>query len=493
VPNDPSNIAGAVLETPGPRARREFAWRIRSPLLVGRLVALLDGVAIATASLVFYSSYVGPNIGWTEDTLVPHLGMTALNIYLIVQAFTIAGLYRLDALIRPSGQLARTAMICIKCTFVLAILTLALNMLGPYSKSWAVVGTLDIILLIWLGRLLAFVAIHDLGVFARRIVVYGNPEHTRRLLRPLREKKQPWNHVLGVFDDSADSPRHVEGYPVLGGSDRMVEFARCLDVDEVLVAIPWDRPEQAEAVMGKLAALPANVHLGPSLVAATYPGSRLSLEYGVPMLNILARPLSGPDAMAKEICDKVLGSLLLVAAAPLLLLIAAAIKLDSYGPALFVQQRYGFNNRLIGVWKFRTMHVEHQDGDGDQLTTQNDPRVTRVGAFLRRTSLDELPQLFNVLAGEMSLVGPRPHALQAKAAGKLYQEAVPHYAARHKVKPGITGWAQVNGWRGETDTEEKIRRRIDHDMYYIENWSLMLDFKILVLTVPAVVSGRNSY
>jgi exopolysaccharide biosynthesis polyprenyl glycosylphosphotransferase len=184
---------------------------------------------------------------------------------------------------------------------------------------------------------------------------------------------------------------------------------------------------------------------------------------------------------------------LLVAAAPVLLLIAAAIKLDSPGPALFKQRRYGFNHRLIGVWKFRTMHVEYQDEDAVQLTTRNDPRVTRVGAFLRRTSLDELPQLFNVLAGEMSLVGPRPHALQAKAAGKLYEEAVAQYAARHKVKPGITGWAQVNGWRGETDTEEKIRRRIDHDLYYINNWSLLFDFKILVLTVPAVILGRNSY
>jgi exopolysaccharide biosynthesis polyprenyl glycosylphosphotransferase len=195
----------------------------------------------------------------------------------------------------------------------------------------------------------------------------------------------------------------------------------------------------------------------------------------------------------KAIEDKALSAVLLFFLAPLLLLVALAIKLDSPGPVLFRQKRYGFNNHLIGVYKFRTMHHHLRDEKAEKLVTRGDPRITRVGAFLRKTSIDELPQLLNVLKGEMSIVGPRPHALSAKAADRLYEEVVAEYAARHRVKPGITGWAQVMGWRGETDTVEKIQKRVEHDLYYIENWSLAFDFKILVLTFFALLKPENAY
>jgi lipopolysaccharide/colanic/teichoic acid biosynthesis glycosyltransferase len=179
--------------------------------------------------------------------------------------------------------------------------------------------------------------------------------------------------------------------------------------------------------------------------------------------------------------------------APLLIGIAIAIKIDSPGPVFFRQRRYGFNNGLIEVFKFRTMYHEMRDDNADQLTRRGDPRVTKLGAFLRRTSLDELPQFFNVMRGEMSIVGPRPHALSAKAAGRLYDEAVRDYASRHRVKPGITGWAQVNGWRGETETLEQIRKRVEHDLVYIERWSLWLDLKIIGLTILRGFTGDKAY
>ena len=197
--------------------------------------------------------------------------------------------------------------------------------------------------------------------------------------------------------------------------------------------------------------------------------------------------------MLKEIEDRTLAALALIFIAPLLITIAALIKLDSPGPILFRQKRYGFNDRLIEVLKFRTMHHDASDLNAEQLTRRNDPRVTRVGAFLRRTSLDELPQLFNVLRGDMSIVGPRPHALRAKAAGVLYPEAVRNYSARHRVKPGITGWAQVNGWRGETETLEQIAKRVEHDLFYIENWSIALDVKIILRTMIGGFTGRYAY
>ena len=173
--------------------------------------------------------------------------------------------------------------------------------------------------------------------------------------------------------------------------------------------------------------------------------------------------------------------------------IALAIKFDSPGPILFKQNRLGFNDTPFELWKFRTMHADMEDPDCIVQATRDDPRVTRLGRFLRRTSLDELPQLFNVLRGDMSIVGPRPHAAGTKAQGHLFDEIVDRYAARHRVKPGITGWAQVNGWRGETDTVDKIQKRVEHDLYYIDNWSVWLDFLIIAKTVMVLFRGEKAY
>jgi exopolysaccharide biosynthesis polyprenyl glycosylphosphotransferase len=196
----------------------------------------------------------------------------------------------------------------------------------------------------------------------------------------------------------------------------------------------------------------------------------------------------------KWLFDKIIGGLALIAALPVMAMIALAIKLDSRGPILFKQKRYGFNNDTIEVYKFRSLYADATDYGAERLVTRDDPRVTRVGRIIRKTSLDELPQLFNVvLKGNLSLVGPRPHAINARAEARLYDEAVDGYFARHRVKPGLTGWAQINGWRGETDTHEKIQRRVEHDLYYIENWSVLFDFLIVARTPLALVKPENAY
>ena len=169
------------------------------------------------------------------------------------------------------------------------------------------------------------------------------------------------------------------------------------------------------------------------------------------------------------------------------------MKLESKGPVLFKQKRYGFNNEIIEVLKFRSMFTEMADPDAKQVVTKGDPRVTRVGRFIRKTSIDELPQLFNVLAGSLSLVGPRPHAVNAHTDNKTWDDVVDGYFARHKVKPGVTGWAQINGWRGEVDTPEKIQNRVECDVYYIENWSILFDLKILFLTPFRLLNSENAY
>jgi len=201
-----------------------------------------------------------------------------------------------------------------------------------------------------------------------------------------------------------------------------------------------------------------------------------------------------PGRSGKRFEDVVLALLFLICGSWVFLAIAIAVKLDSPGPVLFKQKRYGFNNELIEVYKFRSMRVDQLDPTAAKLVTRDDPRVTRVGRLIRKTSIDELPQLVNVVfKGDLSLVGPRPHAIHAKAADRQYDEVVDGYFARHRVKPGITGWAQVNGWRGETDTQEKIQQRVEHDLYYIENWSIMLDLYILAITPISLLKSHNAF
>ena len=242
--------------------------------------------------------------------------------------------------------------------------------------------------------------------------------------------------------------------------------------------------------MTKMRQVPVDLQLAPEQIGfrlADRPQLNLA---GVPMLTVFEKPLSGWNYLIKGVEDRALGVLMTIVAAPVLLLIALAIKLDSPGPVLFRQQRFGFNNKIFTVYKFRTMYDRPGEEESVPQATRNDPRITRVGRLLRRTSLDELPQLFNVLQGTMSLVGPRPHAV---AHNEAFAAAVREYYARHRVKPGITGWAQVNGFRGETDTREKLERRVEYDLYYIDNWSLQLDLKIILMTLLVGFVNRHAY
>jgi len=219
----------------------------------------------------------------------------------------------------------------------------------------------------------------------------------------------------------------------------------------------------------------------------------ISETASVRMIEIVDRPLKHWSGVAKWVEDKILGLVLLALGSPMMALIALAIRLDSKGPALFIQERFGFNNNAIRVFKFRTMDQGEADTSGAKRTVPDDPRVTRVGRFLRRWSIDELPQLLNVVLGDMSLVGPRPHVMAMKAGDRLYHEAVGEYFLRHRVKPGMTGWAQVHGMRGEIDTPQRARERVDYDLWYIDNWSIWLDLKVLFMTLIVVLRRQNAY
>jgi exopolysaccharide biosynthesis polyprenyl glycosylphosphotransferase len=247
-------------------------------------------------------------------------------------------------------------------------------------------------------------------------------------------------------------------------------------------------------MLKKLWVLPVDIRLAAHSNKLRFRPRAYSYVGGVPVLDMCDKPITDWDVVMKWLFDKIVGGTILLLASPLMLLTAIAIKLDSRGPVFFKQKRYGFNNELIEVYKFRSMYVDQCDATAIKLVQRGDTRVTRVGRFIRKTSLDELPQLINVVfKGNLSLVGPRPHAVHAKAENRLYDEAVDGYFARHRVKPGITGWAQISGWRGETDTQEKIQRRVEHDLYYIENWSVLFDLFILAKTPLALARTENAF
>ena len=329
------------------------------------------------------------------------------------------------------------------------------------------------------------------GRLTRNIVIVGAGEQAKRLVAEIQSAHEPWNVIVAVFDDRLHrTGPWFAGIPVVGTVNALMDFARKHRVDDVIVAMPWFAAARIRGIVNKLSELPVQVHLGSDLVAFEYGQGHYSPLAGVNLLCIAVKPLGGWRLVLKNLEDKVFSAFLLTLLSPVMLLTALAIKLDSKGPVFFRQARYGFNNGAFSVLKFRTMHINRKDEDNVPQATRDDPRVTRVGRFLRRTSLDELPQLINVLQGTMSLVGPRPHAVPHN---EEYSSIIEGYSSRHKVKPGITGWAQVNGYRGETDTPDKMKARVEHDVWYIENWSLLRDFYILILTAYVVWGQKNAY
>tara|TARA_R110000868_G_scaffold32036_8_gene116950 strand:+ start:15992 stop:17407 length:1416 start_codon:yes stop_codon:yes gene_type:complete len=323
------------------------------------------------------------------------------------------------------------------------------------------------------------------------IAIVGTGEPAAKLIRRLKNTRGSDTAIVGVFADrKTDMPGEISEYPIQGDVDDLLVFIRNNRVDEIIVAVPWQNDEEIHRITAKLQTVAADVKLCPEEISLELPHLGYGEVAGIPMLKLSERPLSGWSVFAKGLEDRILGVCLLIAFSPLLIAIALAIKLNSRGPVLFRQKRYGFNNNEFWVLKFRTMRAAPASDKNVEQAKRGDPRITTVGRILRRTSLDELPQLVNVVRGEMSLVGPRPHAV---AHNEEYATVINEYLSRHRVKPGITGWAQINGFRGETQTLDLMRQRVQHDLYYIENWSVLFDLRILVMTLFVGFVHRNAY
>lgn len=331
------------------------------------------------------------------------------------------------------------------------------------------------------------------GAIEQRIVFYGADQDSIGMIRNVIERIDlPHLRVLGVADDRPKL-KQVEGLPLLGGLEQVLDLARQGELDQVLFCVPNMPRTRLQDIMEQLSSVSVDVAVIPSEAIHLAPDYRVQLLGGLPVLTLWQRPFRDVNGMVKRSEDLLIAGAAMVLLSPVLLLTALLVRLSSSGPILFVQPRIGFNNELIHVLKFRTMYADQSDLRAEQTTTANDPRITPIGGILRKLSLDELPQLFNVLRGDMSLVGPRPHATHMKVGDRYYQDAVRGYAGRHRVKPGITGLAQVNGVRGEIRTVERAKRRVELDTKYIESWSPWLDLWILVLTARAVIWDKDAY
>ncbi|WP_432382717.1 undecaprenyl-phosphate glucose phosphotransferase [Duganella sp. P38] len=375
---------------------------------------------------------------------------------------------------------------------ILVVLGVCTGFDGNYDRRlfWVWVGVTPFMLL---GAHVAAGSLngtHEHATGARSVVLIGANNLSLRFARTVEQQPKLMMTVRGYFDDRAEDrwPADMR-HPMLGGMGDIAAYVREHSVNMVFISQPISAQPRILKLLEELQDTTASVYFLPDIYVFDLVQARFDSVGGMPVIGICESPFTGINALIKRASDLVLGALAVICLLPVMIPVALAVKLSSPGPIIFKQRRYGLNGEEIYVYKFRSMTVT-ENGDKVVQATKNDQRVTRVGGFLRRSSLDELPQFFNVLQGRMSVVGPRPHAV---AHNEQYRKLIKGYMLRHKVKPGITGWAQVHGLRGETETLEKMEARVHYDLEYLRNWSLWLDLWIIARTVLVVLKRENAH
>ena len=476
------------LDIAASRPRLSRRYPISSSVVSG-LLAAADSLVLLVTGALFYAATFGIPSGQVDI----YGGIICFVWIVSLLLFQFCDLYKLDAILHPISYLDRLVVSALTAILFLLAAALAFKATPSVSYVWVGAFGLSAFSLVFLVRIgLSRAVLHLAGerVFTRNVVISGSEEYVTRLLHRMSRQPADFLSVVGVFVDRR-TQSSICGVPVLGTPADVDAFVRSEHVDDVVLALPWSEDQRIFKTVEGLRELPVNVYLGSDLVGLALDFSPPPDHFSrLPVVAVVGQPLSGWAVVIKTIEDYVLATFCLLLALPVMGLIALLIRIDSPGPILFRQKRLGFNNREFYIYKFRSMrHVPVQVGPTIQATP-GDRRVTAVGRFLRRSSLDELPQLFNVINGTMSLVGPRPHAIDHN---EEYSRKIRGYFARHRVKPGLTGWAQVKGFRGVTDTPEKMAARVRHDIYYTENWSLFFDIQILARTFFAMLNGNNAH
>jgi len=477
-----------------PQTRRILrVWAVLSRGTFSGAIFLIDVAVIVAMSCLTGIAYYYVVHGYRgEIASFAQVGVLAASIFAISNLFRreyrLPNFFSVKPHARRTIQLWNVTLICLLTLGFLARIDVV-----SYSRGWIVlfyVSTLAalIVLRYVIVRITALARAAGF-LSAQRIFLFGTGENIGAFVN----RYEPWAlgiNVVGcrfLTPVAGSAPADVRNAMLDRDLAEAAASVRSLAPDAVFVLLPWSATETIERCAETFLSLPVEIHLGPEQILHKFDEVKLSTLGPVTSLQVTRRALTRLEVIEKRMFDLVLAAAALLLATPLLVLVSILIKLDSPGPIFFVQRRYGFNQQPFRIIKFRTMCSLDE---GSRQATRHDPRLTRVGRWLRRWNIDEIPQLFNVLTGDMSLVGPRPHPLPLD---RDYQRRISLYARRHNVKPGITGWAQIHGYRGETDTDDKMRHRIEYDLSYIDDWSLWLDLKIIVRTVLSSTAYQNAY
>lgn len=442
---------------------------------------------LLSALLSYYYKY-------TTFTMVEHFQVaTLLGVLLVPIVFPIFNVYRSW---RGTSQFQHFKAITLSwATIVFALIVIAtfLKVTLMFSRewiiAWAISGWLSLILFrILLSLVLKY--LRSSGLNTRKVLVVGANPVAMRLIDKVNKSTWSGLEVFGFVDDFKKIGERIAGVEVRGRLSDVNVIVEKQKVDEVWIVLPITRKDSVIEILEELQYSTADVRYFLDMEGFRLMNHSVSEIMGMPVVNLTETPMEGFNRIVKAFEDRFLSSIILLLVSPFFIIISIIIKMTSPGPVLFKQKRHGWDGRVIKVYKFRTMYIHQEEQGKVTQAGRDDIRVTPFGRFLRRTSLDELPQFFNVLQGRMSIVGPRPHAVEHN---EIYKDQIHAYMQRHKVKPGITGWAQVNGWRGETDTIEKMQKRVEYDIYYIENWSLWFDLQIMIMTVFKGFANKNAY
>lgn len=465
----------------------------------GLALAVIDFICItiSAAVAIFLLKLAGyPDVQWL---LLDHYRFAiALTAILSLIVFYLGGVYRAWRGASIMSEL-RTLLVCwVMVLLIMALLALGAKMGVYYSRIWVVTWFFMAFSGLVFTRIvlrLSLRSVRKMGVDIKPIVIVGGGGLAARVVTALNENTWVGFKVIGYFEDREDAERLYMGklsIPWLGKIEALESYimSDANRVEQVWIALPLSAERRMRDLLNNLRHSTVDIRLIPDIFGFKLLNHSLEEVAGLPVINLSMTPMTGVSRTLKMLEDYSLSALILVLVSPLMVVIAAAVKLTSPGPVIFKQLRHGWDGRPITVYKFRTMRHKSDDNRGFRQAQINDERLTPIGGFLRRHSLDELPQFFNVLQGNMSVVGPRPHPIELN---KTYMEKVDGFMLRHKVKPGITGWAQVNGCRGETEVEEKMRKRIQYDLEYIENWSLTFDIKIVLLSLLTGFTDNNAY
>ena len=417
-----------------------------------------------------------------------------LGILLTVIVFSSSGIYTSWRGKRWLHQARIVTMTWIAVVILLIILAFLTKTSAEFSRQWMAMWT-GFVWMFLLGFRLAFYRLlhymRGRGWNHKRILIVGTGELATSVQSNILQASWTGLDVVAFIDDACKcKEKQIGGIDVIQGIDGMHELISRANINEVWLALPLRDEDRMKKILDVLKHSTVNIRFVPGIFGFRLFNHAITEVAGLPVIDLNSSPIVGINGFIKMLEDKVFATAILFLVSPLLLLIALGIKMSSKGPVVFKQTRQGWDGKPMKIYKFRTMYLHCEEEGHLTQACRGDARITPFGAFLRRTSLDELPQFFNVLQGRMSIVGPRPHAIEHN---DQYKEQIDAFMLRHKVKPGITGWAQIHGWRGRTDTLEKMKRRVEYDLYYIENWSLWLDLKIIFFSIFSGFVHKNAY